>query len=281
VAVPINSLSRQARQILDTHPLLQVHSVFRSAVYLRAGGRLIICTADAVRAPHGVEMASADLAGLRRLGSTRPSAELRWHAPTLTLTSEGGDLVIPAIPQPREFDPTIPLVSSDGMRGQLPPLIDLLAQTKPATGLGDQWLTLTTDARLTEAVRSVLGYAVDAPLLHWIGRGPGLTPSGDDFLVGTIAALWCVGAITAQPLSQMSTRLEAAAGRQTTDISVEYLHYACQGMATGLLCDLLTALGNADSPAVLAAVAQLRRYGHTSGMDCLLGAVTALRELGL
>ncbi|MGH3279791.1 MAG: DUF2877 domain-containing protein [Trebonia sp.] len=279
--MPISSLSRQARQILATHPRLEVHSVFRASVNLRADGRLITCTADAVRAPHGVEMAPADLAGLHRLGSARPSAELRWHAPTLTLISEGGDLVIPAIPQPREFDPTIPLVNSDGVRGQLPPLIDLLARTKPATGLGDQWLTLTTDARLTRAVTSVLDYAVDAPLLHWIGRGPGLTPSGDDFLVGAIAALWCVGAITAQPLSRMGARLEAAAGRQTTDISVEYLHYACRGMATGLLCDLLTALGSADSSAVLAAVGQLRRYGHTSGMDCLLGAVTALRELNV
>lgn len=279
--MPITSLSRQAWQILTAHPQLEIHSVFRSSVNLRAGPRLITCTADAVRAPHGVEMASADLAGLRRLGTARPTAELRWHAQTRTLTSEGDDLVIPAIARPQVFDATIPLVSIDGVRGQLPPLIDLLAQTRPATGLGDQWPALTADARLTRAVRSILEYAVDPPLLHWIGRGPGLTPSGDDFLVGMIAASWCVGAVTAQPLSRMGARLETAARRQTTDISVEYLHYACRGMAAGALCDLLAAVGGGDSSAVLAAVGRLRRHGHTSGMDYLLGAVTALRELDL
>jgi hypothetical protein len=52
-------------------------------------------------------------------------------------------------------------------------------------------------------------------------------------------------------------------------------------MAVGGLRDLLSALGSADSSALPAAVGRLRRYGHTSGMDCLLGAVTALRELNL
>jgi len=279
--VPITSLSRQAWQILAAHPHLEIHSVFRSSVNLRAGRQLITCTADAVHAPHGVEMASTDLTGLNRLGTARPSAELQWHALTRTLTSEDGGLVIPAITRPLVFDPTIPLVSTDKVHGQLPQLIELLARTKPATGLGDQWLALTADTRLTRAVGSILDYAVDEPLLYWIGRGPGLTPSGDDLLVGMIAALWCVGAVTAQPLCRMGARLEATAARQTTDISVEYLHYACRGMAAGVLCDLLSALGSADSSAVLTAVGRLRRYGHTSGMDYLLGTVTALRELNL
>jgi hypothetical protein len=277
--VAITSLSRQACQILAAHPRLEVHSVFRSSVNLRAGRHLITCTADAVQAPHGVEVAPADLAGLNRLGQARPSAELRWHAPTRTLTSKSGDLVVSAVARPRVFDPAIPLVSTDAVRGQLEPLTDLLARDRPATGLGDQWLALTADARLTRAVGSILGYTVDESLLHWIGRGPGLTPSGDDILVGMIAALWCVGAVTAHPLGRMGARLEVAARRRTTDISLEYLHYACRGMAAGVLRDLLSALGSADSPAVLAAVGRLRRYGHTSGMDCLLGAVTALREL--
>jgi len=47
-------------------------------------------------------------------------------------------------------------------------------------------------------------------------------------------------------------------------------------MATGAVRALLTALAERDLTSVIGAVARLRRFGHTSGMDTLLGIVIAL-----
>jgi len=72
--------------------------------------------------------------------------------------------------------------------------------------------------------------------------------------------------------------LEDAARHLTTEISAEYLHCACQGIAPGALRDLLVTLDRSDMAGAIAAVGYLRRFGHTSGMDGLLGAVAVLRH---
>ena len=72
--------------------------------------------------------------------------------------------------------------------------------------------------------------------------------------------------------------VDAAAGRLTTDLSAEYLHYACRGMAGGMVRDMLVALDRSDATGVLDALDLLGRHGDTSGMDCALGIVLALRH---
>ena len=117
---------------------------------------------------------------------------------------------------------------------------------------------------------------VDEAVIHWLGRGPGLTPSGDDVLVGMITALQFLGAVDPAGLVLLREFIENAASRPTTDISAEYLHYACRGMVTGMVRELLVALDQSNTVAVLDAVDRLSRYGHTSGMDCVLGIVVGL-----
>jgi hypothetical protein len=145
-----------------------------------------------------------------------------------------------------------------------------------ATGLGADWPALIARPDLTGAVDSLVAGTADRRVLHWVGRGPGLTPSGDDLLVGMIAALWFVGAVDAARLAPLARALERSAAVLTTDISVEHLHYACRGMFNGAVGDLLVQLDRWDPVAALRAVERLGRYGHTSGWDCALGIVTAL-----
>jgi hypothetical protein len=73
--------------------------------------------------------------------------------------------------------------------------------------------------------------------------------------------------------------LATGALRLTTDVSAEYLHYAYRGMVTGVLHDLLRALDRSDRKMTADAVDRLRRHGHISGMDCLLGVLTCLRHI--
>ena len=94
-----------------------------------------------------------------------------------------------------------------------------------------------------------------------------------------LAALWFVGAVDSRRLEPLRRLLEEGEGALTTDLSVEYLYYACGGMFTGVVIDLLVALDRSDQVAAHRALDRLGRYGHTSGWDCTLGMVTALRRV--
>ncbi|MPZ78930.1 MAG: DUF2877 domain-containing protein [Actinophytocola sp.] len=280
----ITRISTQALRILDENRTVEIHSVFTRAVNLRAGERLITCTADVVSAPHGVEMTFAGLARLQRLHREAPGAVLDWRPRDRSMSSRTATAVIPSTPRTTVFDPALPAARRDPMSRPVGHLIGHLARVRALTGFGDRWPSLTADPHLTAAVDALTDdraddRTVDDAVLHLLGRGPGLTPSGDDVLVGMIAALWFVGEIDASSLAPLRHLLADGALRLTTDISVEYLHHACRGMVVGPLHDLLLALDRSDSSTTADAVSRLCRYGHTSGMDCLLGVVTGLRHI--
>lgn len=278
--MPITRLSVQALRILEENPQARIHSAFTSAVNLQAGERLITCSPGAISAPHGVEMSPGDVAQLQRLHGTSPAEILDWQPHERAIISRSGKLVISSAPQTTVFDTALPTCTGASITGSVDRLIGHLARTRARTGLGDEWLALTADRHLTKAVASLLDGKFDDPVLYWLGRGPGLTPSGDDVLVGMIAALWFASAIDSSVMTPVRQFLEYSARQLTTDISVEYLHYACRGIVIGALRDLLVTLDRSDIAGTADAVNRLHRFGHTSGMDCLLGAVTALRYLG-
>jgi hypothetical protein len=279
----ITRISTQALRILDENRHVEFHSVFARAVTLRAGKRLITCSADVISAPHGLEMTSASLAQLQRLHRRRPAEVLDWHPRERGMSGRTATTVIHSTPQTTVFDPALPAVRRDPMSRPVGHLIEHLNRVRALTGFGEQWLALTADPRLRAAVEALIDDRiddrnVDDAVLYLLGRGPGLTPSGDDVLVGMIAALWFVGEIDSSSLAPLRQLLVNAGIRLTTDISVEYLHYACRGMVAGPLHELLLALDRSDRSATADAVNRLGRYGHTSGMDCLLGVVTGLRH---
>ena len=67
--------------------------------------------------------------------------------------------------------------------GRQPPLARI---ARPRIAMFERWLSAVLDAR------DAPGMACEA-VQGLIGLGPGLTPSGDDFLVGALALLDCVG----------------------------------------------------------------------------------------
>ncbi|WP_249315976.1 DUF2877 domain-containing protein [Gehongia tenuis] len=98
-----------------------------------------------------------------------------------------------------------------------------------------------------------------------IGLGQGLTPSGDDFLVGM---LWACR-LTAAPFDELSNRVRELAGG-TNDLSREFLLRSCEG-EFGEKLHRLAREGNE------AAVKSVAETGHSSGRDTLRGILMALR----
>ena len=91
-----------------------------------------------------------------------------------------------------------------------------------------------------------------------IGRGPGLTPSGDDALVGVLYALHKTG--SAYPLAQAVSALTD----RTNVISAIFLSAAAQG-------EIFSALEEVFGPRAPAAAVALSRCGASSGQAVLAG----------
>ena len=110
-----------------------------------------------------------------------------------------------------------------------------------------------------------------------LGLGPGLTPSGDDFLGGIFFALAHV------PRPRWSARMAAlhgsiqrACARATNVISAVLLGDLMQGIGYSALHEMLYALQGGAPKAIVEAAAELQRIGASSGSDLLAGLLLAL-----
>ena len=110
-----------------------------------------------------------------------------------------------------------------------------------------------------------------------IGLGPGLTPSGDDFLGGAMIALAMSG--HREHAAALAAPALAAAAGGTNRISAAHLRAAAGGLGADALHRSIDALAIADDDALARALAGLDAIGHCSGWDALAGAVSALRAI--
>ncbi len=107
-----------------------------------------------------------------------------------------------------------------------------------------------------------------------VGLGPGLTPSGDDFLGGMMIALRAAASYAAA--DRLAGAVMARARRATGRISLSHLAAAAGGEGAAALHETLAALDRMDDAALDAGLAAIDRIGHSSGWDALAGAVLAL-----
>ena len=106
-----------------------------------------------------------------------------------------------------------------------------------------------------------------------IGLGPGLTPSGDDLLVGLVAALFALGDTRAALLA--GTWATFAATR-TTPVAASFHRHAAAGDFAERLHDLLAAVLAGPPDGIARSVQRAVAWGATSGADTVLGVCLAL-----
>ena len=115
----------------------------------------------------------------------------------------------------------------------------------------------------------------DTPDWSWlIGCGPGLTPSGDDILIGALAILYATGLASPQrPFLPPADQL----AHLTTSVSCCYLNSARHGTFSTPVLRLLRRWQS--TRCAQSAVRRLLNIGHTSGADTLVGM--AMTQQGL
>ena len=132
--------------------------------------------------------------------------------------------------------------------------LDVLAAA-PASALADPAFEPRRTAAVECAERGDLHGAVDA----LAGLGPGLTPAGDDALAGILLIL---GA------HDRAAAVAAADRARTNDIARAFLAWAARGQSIEPVHRLLSA---DDAGGASAALADLLRFGHSSGADLAFG----------
>src|SRR2546429_640144 len=107
------------------------------------------------------------------------------------------------------------------------------------------------------------------------GLGPGLTPSGDDVLVGCLLTL----ALYADTADRMRHAIVSGVRNRTTRISMAYLEAAARGEASEAWHRLVDAVAENDPDRIAAAARGVMAFGETSGSDMLAGFVLAAEAL--
>ena len=107
------------------------------------------------------------------------------------------------------------------------------------------------------------------------GRGKGLTPSGDDILIGFTMALMMFGEfdIWKKALALLVTK------DTTTMISVAYLRALLQGYVSENFIRLLKLVDDEEPGSVEKTLKDVMSVGHTSGCDTLFGFLLGLKFL--
>jgi hypothetical protein len=263
-----------------------IHSVFRSAVNLRPDGGdllLTLVTADQADLPQGIRLdtppgfsfellhpgdAVSFCDGYLAFGSCRAKfiSPYRWRCdlPALSI-----NLSNPAMAAAWEC--AWQALNERQMRmGAEIGAVNLLQPDARGQSL--------TARKMGEAIRGLKENPTTA-IQQLIGLGSGLTPSGDDFLVGYLAGLWsgvCNSPERRQFVTDLGEAVIRLAGR-TNDISRTYLFHAAHGQVSSRLEALAKAISEGKAPGQLLPIAEAAmQLGHTSGMDAVTGLLFGL-----
>ena len=194
-----------------------------------------------------------DLKGLRvdlRQRDTAQAWAVAWRELEKHRRGNGLSALIAAIPAPRQNPETSPWIKALGERA------------------------IQTVSALIDATRTFQVDGAIAAISPLIGLGPGLTPSGDDFIVGYLAGLWSTAGSDSSRLRFLSSLgawlSQAAAG--TNAISCTYIKSAVYGNVSEPIATLAQRVGQAKSmDSVREAARTALQVGNTSGTDGVLG----------
>ncbi|WP_370618265.1 DUF2877 domain-containing protein [Mumia sp. Pv 4-285] len=213
----------------------------RHAVYVRDGDRcLAVLARDAVAVPCGLLTGWPDLAATRTV-----------------VLGEGVCVV-------------------DGRTLRVSRYVEARVAVRPALAaddLSDASLLVAVAAHLPTGTTAYDRLGDDDPraVAGLLGRGPGLTPLGDDVLAGWLVTRYAAGLHAGQVVD----RVLSDAPTRTTTVSATLLSHAARGEAVPELRALVDGLG---APGTDARLAALLEVGHTSGAGLALGVALAVRR---
>jgi hypothetical protein len=243
---------------------------FRAAVYLEHDdGVLALVTSDGVAHPNAVVVGAA--------AAEAPFASLHPH---VRGTVGEGRIDLPGIEvrvtRWRDPRPHLGVVGPDRLAATVALARRQLAAATDADPDADAELA-TLAATVAAAIAAHDEHAAVATATQLLGRGPGLTPAGDDVLAGLLASTVTLApAVRIGPddglvatARSAGERIADLAREATTAVSAALLRHAARGEVAAPAAQVLRALtGRGDLSTALTA---LLAVGSSSGRDLTLG----------
>jgi len=134
-----------------------------------------------------------------------------------------------------------------------------------------------TDRFLVCVIKSDLEGALQAGK-SILGRGGGLTPSGDDWISGFL--LYFARTDQASPfIRALGQSLTTMAFESTTKISANRIEAACLGWSESLFLEVIDSLLVSDAVISNLTIEHLINFGHSSGVDTCVGVGAAVKTV--
>jgi len=270
-----------------------VRSVYRQAcnVELDSGALLTLLSAALGNLPHGIRCALPEPKDLRvwlRPGQAVARDGSRLRTPRGRVTIELSHAApwrceLPACdvyarPAVQAMLATLAVLRERALRGGFAPLV--LNEADPGSPLEQAMRKRLLDSlpMLNRAGASLDAALAAKALEQLAGLGPGLTPSGDDFIVGYLAALHSRCQLEPalrtflRGLTAPLARLAAASNL----LSRQFILNAVEGEFAEGLTQLVAAIATHDRQLAREAAEQVASVGHSSGCDSLLGLLFGL-----
>ncbi|SNY77410.1 DUF2877 domain-containing protein [Enterobacter sp. CC120223-11] len=254
---------------------LRIHSTFRNTLNLQLDdGALLplISARGSLNHPDAVRVAVAES------WDWRGGAEIHFAHGTLL----SPDWQLPLAGTPIWSPETLQETEQESLKTCLPFLENQLRAWCQQQNV-DSVLRLLPDDRF--GIPVTIGLTDDEETLEkmvarTLGFGRGLTPDGDDYLLGYLAALWLA---TQSLVSEHRRRFIAALApglNSTNDISRHYLNRAVLGHFSEAICRLRTGLTFPFDPKTIGERATaVMAFGASSGADCMAGFLHGLRNI--
>lgn len=278
---------------LSNHPSGYVHSVFQNGLNISVGGQLFfIGTTNYGRNPFGIHLPKEAIHEL--VSKETQDAPVKWNAEERTLIFPRSKMEIDFNGAVAFEDKLEKIENEIDDIPQFESFVTELVWNGEPTGLGidiehflldigngdynnDQQSFQSTYA-LMDVLFSDEKDDMENVLRYFIGRGKGLTPSGDDHLVGLLA----IDVITGAFSPTFSNTIQSLLSKEslTTDVGREYMKYALYGHFSSDIVhvthDLFDENPNVD---IHEHMVKLLKLGHSSGVDTAFGMLIGMLAL--
>lgn len=257
----------------------RVHSLFNKSLNIQSADQenlMLIAGTASPQLPKALYLPD-DMLG-KLVGTVQPGQNVSISDGKLIF--DGCTIVADGIPQYQSRYTTERGLHQDSLRYY----VSSLAKVEKLNGFDFLMADLTQDSFLAntpEGNHILRLYSGDISkrieaISYFIGRGKGLTPSGDDLLVGVLAADQLLSMLPEDTEGLIRRRL-AQTPKPTTTVSAHYLACALDGLYNEPIHQLLHVLRQeSEEKSIEECIRQIMAIGHTSGMDMLTGLTGAL-----
>lgn len=247
----------------------QVHSVYPSGFNLGLGDFLsFIGNKNGERLPFGVLLPRE---GLDRLGAAEIArgAPFRWDAKTGCLYNRNMRIMLREAEVYRSGLSWYQ-VNKKGIEKALR-LLEPMAQG--SSNSEDPCAAVFYDAAIKDGEDGIRLF-----LRHYLGRGQGLTPSGDDMILGILLSDMAFGGGESAFRTELIGQLKQGI---TTDTSLSNFEAALKGLYSSSLLKLVQSIAEDDEKMMEEAAESVLGFGHSSGKDMLYGIFYHLSQLSM